>query len=186
MGELFEIESGDSLQFEIYHGDTLTNAWDWSRENNPAKKPPFDAVVANSPFSDRWEAKDEANTKAGRIRKARCVEDPQEGPYAAVVPAGGEGLIDGIERGGGTGGERNWIPDSVGCVTHSASRSRGTGIPASGLWPSKQVTLGAGAIVESTEGRCRGLPRLTGWKHRATLRQRAAAELVTHRTRFGR
>jgi hypothetical protein len=37
--ELFEIEAGDRLQFEIYHGDTLTNVWDWLRENNPAKKP---------------------------------------------------------------------------------------------------------------------------------------------------
>lgn len=42
-------------EFEIYHGDTLTNAWDWLRETNPAKKPQFDAVVANPPFSYRWE-----------------------------------------------------------------------------------------------------------------------------------
>lgn len=42
-------------EFEIYHGDTLTNAWDWLRESNPAKKPQFDAVVANPPFSYRWE-----------------------------------------------------------------------------------------------------------------------------------
>ncbi|NLP61218.1 type I restriction-modification system subunit M [Paraburkholderia sacchari] len=42
-------------EFEIYHGDTLTNDWDFLRETNPAKKPQFDAVVANPPFSYRWE-----------------------------------------------------------------------------------------------------------------------------------
>ncbi|CAJ1412069.1 unnamed protein product [Effrenium voratum] len=42
-------------EFEIYHGDTLTNDWDMLRETNPAKKPNFDAVVANPPFSYRWE-----------------------------------------------------------------------------------------------------------------------------------
>lgn len=42
-------------EFEIYLGDTLKNDWDWLRETNPAKKPQFDAVVANPPFSYRWE-----------------------------------------------------------------------------------------------------------------------------------
>jgi type I restriction enzyme M protein len=42
-------------EFEIYHGDTLQNEWDWLRETNPAKGPKFDAVVANPPFSYRWE-----------------------------------------------------------------------------------------------------------------------------------
>ncbi len=42
-------------EFEIYHGDTLTNEWDMLREMNPAKLPKFDAVVANPPFSYRWE-----------------------------------------------------------------------------------------------------------------------------------
>jgi type I restriction enzyme M protein len=42
-------------EFEIFHGDTLTNDWDILRETNPAKKPYFDAVVANPPFSYRWE-----------------------------------------------------------------------------------------------------------------------------------
>ena len=41
-------------EFEIHHGDTLTNDWDLLRETNPAKKPLFDAVVANPPFSYRW------------------------------------------------------------------------------------------------------------------------------------
>ena len=48
-------------EFEIYHGDTLKNDWDWLRETNPAKKPTFDAVVANPPFSYRWEPKDEVS-----------------------------------------------------------------------------------------------------------------------------
>ena len=42
-------------EFEIYHGDTLTNDWDFLRETNPAKAPKFDAVVANPPFRYRWE-----------------------------------------------------------------------------------------------------------------------------------
>lgn len=42
-------------EFDIFHGDTLTNDWDMLRELNPAKKPSFDAIVANPPFSYRWE-----------------------------------------------------------------------------------------------------------------------------------
>ena len=42
-------------EFEIFHGDTLTNDWEMLRELNPAKKPAFDAIVANPPFSYRWE-----------------------------------------------------------------------------------------------------------------------------------
>jgi type I restriction enzyme M protein len=45
-------------EFEIYHGDTLANDWDLLRELNPAKKPYFDAIVANPPFSYRWEHTD--------------------------------------------------------------------------------------------------------------------------------
>ena len=45
-------------EFEIYHGDTLTNDWDILRELNPAKKPSFDAIVANPPFSYRWDPTD--------------------------------------------------------------------------------------------------------------------------------
>jgi type I restriction enzyme M protein len=43
-------------EFEIYHGDTLTNDWDMLRETNPAKMPKFDAIVANPPFSYRWDS----------------------------------------------------------------------------------------------------------------------------------
>jgi type I restriction enzyme M protein len=45
-------------EFEIFHGDTLLNDWDMMRELNPAKKPLFDAIVANPPFSLRWEPTD--------------------------------------------------------------------------------------------------------------------------------
>jgi type I restriction enzyme M protein len=42
-------------EFEIFHGDTLLNQWPMLKEMNPAKKVEFDAVVANPPFSLRWE-----------------------------------------------------------------------------------------------------------------------------------
>ena len=42
-------------EFEIYHGDSLTNDWDRLSEMNPAKKLKCDAVIANPPFSYRWE-----------------------------------------------------------------------------------------------------------------------------------
>lgn len=48
-------------EFEIYHGDTLSNDWDILREANPAKKHRFDAVVANPPFSYRWEPSEALN-----------------------------------------------------------------------------------------------------------------------------
>ena len=42
-------------EFEIHHGDSLLNEWDILSEMNPAKKMEFNAVVANPPFSYRWE-----------------------------------------------------------------------------------------------------------------------------------
>lgn len=42
-------------EFEIHHGDTLDNDWSEFNEMNPAKKIEFDAIVANPPFSLRWE-----------------------------------------------------------------------------------------------------------------------------------
>ena len=42
-------------EFEIHHGDSLLNDWNILSEMNPAKKMEFDAVVANPPFSYRWE-----------------------------------------------------------------------------------------------------------------------------------
>jgi type I restriction enzyme M protein len=46
-------------EFEIYHGDSLTNEWDMLSEENPSKKVHFDAIVANPPFSLRYEPNDE-------------------------------------------------------------------------------------------------------------------------------
>lgn len=42
-------------EFEIHHGDTLDNDWNILNEMNPAKKMEFDAIVANPPFSLRWD-----------------------------------------------------------------------------------------------------------------------------------
>ena len=46
-------------EFEIFHGDSLLNDWDILSEMNPSKKMEFDAIVANPPFSYRWEPKEE-------------------------------------------------------------------------------------------------------------------------------
>lgn len=46
-------------EFEIHHGDSLANDWDILNEQNPAKKMQFDAVVANPPFSLRWDPTEE-------------------------------------------------------------------------------------------------------------------------------
>ena len=45
-------------EFEIFHGDTLLNQWDIFNQMNPSKKIKFDAIVANPPFSLRWEPND--------------------------------------------------------------------------------------------------------------------------------
>ena len=45
-------------EFEIFHGDTLINQWGMLHEMNPSKKMEFDAIVANPPFSLRWEPND--------------------------------------------------------------------------------------------------------------------------------
>ena len=46
-------------EFEMHHGDTLVNDWSILNEENPAKKLTFDAIVANPPFSLRWDPKEE-------------------------------------------------------------------------------------------------------------------------------
>lgn len=46
-------------EFEIHHGDSLANDWDILNEQNPAQKMKFDAVVANPPFSLRWDPTEE-------------------------------------------------------------------------------------------------------------------------------
>ena len=48
-------------EFEIFHGDTLTNAWPLLKDSNPVKPVSFDAVVANPPFSLKWEPDEEAS-----------------------------------------------------------------------------------------------------------------------------
>ena len=45
-------------EFQIFHGDSLANDWNLLKEMNPSKKLQCDAVVANPPFSLRWEPKD--------------------------------------------------------------------------------------------------------------------------------
>ena len=45
-------------EFEIFHGDTLENQWELLNEMNPSKKIEFDAIVANPPFSLRWDPTD--------------------------------------------------------------------------------------------------------------------------------
>jgi type I restriction enzyme M protein len=52
------LHGAKDTEFEIYHGDTLKNEWDMLREENPAHMPKFQAVVANPPFSYRWEPGD--------------------------------------------------------------------------------------------------------------------------------
>ena len=46
-------------EFQIHHGDSLINDWNILNEMNPAKKMQFEAVVANPPFSYRWQPKEE-------------------------------------------------------------------------------------------------------------------------------
>ncbi|MEI0493948.1 type I restriction-modification system subunit M [Brachyspira intermedia] len=46
-------------EFTIFHGDSLLNEWDILSEMNPAKKMLFDVVVANPPFSYRWQPKED-------------------------------------------------------------------------------------------------------------------------------
>ncbi|MFT3902624.1 MAG: N-6 DNA methylase [Niabella sp.] len=51
----------------MHHGDTLDNDWDILNKMNPAKKMEFDAIVANPPFSLRWES-NEAMAKDFRFK----------------------------------------------------------------------------------------------------------------------
>src|SRR3546814_3492053 len=61
-------------EFEIYHGDTLTNDWVFLRETNPAKKPQFDAMVANPPFSYRWAQGEAIDRKSTRLNSSHQCE----------------------------------------------------------------------------------------------------------------
>ncbi|MBE0496625.1 MAG: type I restriction-modification system subunit M, partial [Campylobacterales bacterium] len=46
-------------EFEIFHGDSLANDWDILQEKNPNKQMKFNAIVANPPFSYRWDPSEE-------------------------------------------------------------------------------------------------------------------------------
>lgn len=46
-------------EFEIFHGDSLTNEWAFLNNPNPTNKVEFDAIVANPPFSLKWSPKEE-------------------------------------------------------------------------------------------------------------------------------
>lgn len=48
-------------EFEIFHGDTLTNDWSLLHDSNPVNPITFDAVVANPPFSLKWDPDDETS-----------------------------------------------------------------------------------------------------------------------------
>lgn len=72
-------------EFEIYHGDTLTNDWDMLREQNPAKKPRFDAVVANPPFSYRWEPTEALGRTCGSRTTASRPSPPPTSPSCSTA-----------------------------------------------------------------------------------------------------
>lgn len=48
-------------EFQIFHGDTLTNDWPLLTEEDPSKQIHFEAIVANPPFSLKWTPKKETS-----------------------------------------------------------------------------------------------------------------------------
>jgi len=89
-------------EFEIFHGDTLTNDWEMLKEANRVKKREFDAVVANPPFSYRWQPGDDMKND-GRFKNyglaPKSAADfafllhgfhylAQEGTMAIILPHG--------------------------------------------------------------------------------------------------
>lgn len=70
-------------EFEIFHGDTLENQWPLLNEMNPSKKMEFDAIVANPPFSLRWEPND---TLAEDFRfKSYCLAPKSAADFAFLL-----------------------------------------------------------------------------------------------------
>jgi len=70
-------------EFEIFHGDTLTNDWEMLRGLNPAKKPAFDAIVANPPFSRCW---DPTDALADDVRfKNHCLAPKSAADFAFLL-----------------------------------------------------------------------------------------------------
>ncbi len=45
-------------EFQIHNGDSLLNDWDIFNEKNPGERIACDAIVANPPFSCRWDPED--------------------------------------------------------------------------------------------------------------------------------
>ena len=91
-------------EFEIYHGDTLTNDWDLLRETNPAKKILFDAVVANPPFSYRWNP---------NIKRGYALQELRAGPKVGgglLFPATRLPLPQGRRRNGDHPATRRTVP----------------------------------------------------------------------------
>lgn len=89
-------------EFDIFHGDTLSNDWPIFQEENPAKHLQFDAIVANPPFSLRWEPS-EATAQDARFKSygvaPKSAADfafllhgfhylSQEGTMAIILPHG--------------------------------------------------------------------------------------------------
>jgi type I restriction enzyme M protein len=72
-------------EFEIHHGDTLLNEWDILNQMNPAKKLEFDAIVANPPFSYRWEP---TETMGQDFRFKNYGLLSKEGTMAIILPHG--------------------------------------------------------------------------------------------------
>ncbi len=71
------------LNSNLEHGDTLTNDWGLLRDQNPAKKPTFDAVVANPPFSYRWEPT-ESNASGGEMSEDMRFKNHGVAPKSAA------------------------------------------------------------------------------------------------------
>ena len=115
-------------EFEIYHGDTLTNDWDMLRETNPAKKPYFDAVVANPPFSYRWDP-NEALGEDVRFKNYGLA--PEVGGRLRV-PAARVSLPQGRRRDGDHPAARRAVPwRRGGDDPHASCSTTGTSTPSS-------------------------------------------------------
>lgn len=71
-------------EFDIFHGDTLINDWDLLNEKNPAKKLKCDAIVANPPFSYRWES-DKAEFKEDFRFKSHGIAPKSAADFAFLL-----------------------------------------------------------------------------------------------------
>jgi len=85
-------------EFKIFHGDTLANDWDMLRELNPARKPSFDAIVANPPFSYLQRADGHAaeQTAPAQQMAGVCAGAQSRPEHSPGGPAAGHGLEHGV------------------------------------------------------------------------------------------